>query len=97
MEEKLYLMNCPSALKAWRSWQTGAFSEASKYNHRLFTRTQVAQLVYHLNIHVQRYRNAESISGPDWAACDAYSIPPLINIGPGCSIPFIPVAGYFGK
>lgn len=92
--EQLYLMDCDNALSSWKAYQHKVFNEARRFNHQLFTRTQITALTHHLHQVGQTCRNYVPITPPDFDV-EKYGIQPHISIGNGCGVGFIPVKGYF--
>lgn len=93
MEEKIYLMDCGNALSSWKAYQNKLFNEARRFNHQLFTRSQIVALAHHLDALGMTYRNYVPIIPADFEM-EKYGMFPHISIGPGCGVGFIPVKGY---
>lgn len=93
--EQLYYLEMDSEKSSWLAWQKGLYRSALQFNRQLFTKQQILALGHWLNGWRTAYRNHGDVSMPDWEFCEEYCVPPSIMIGPGCSLHFKPVAGYF--
>ena len=95
METQLYYLEMDASKSAWRAWQAGCYKAVKKFDRQLFTKQQILALGTWLNTYRMTFRNSEPVSMPDWDFASHYNTSPQIGLGPGCSLHFKPVAGYF--
>lgn len=93
----LYLLTCGNALSSWKKWQESTFAVAQSLDRTLFTRQGIMDLYRELTEFASAFRNyvPGSIREPDFDLSEKYNTNVWLAIGEGCSLAFIPVAGFY--